>query len=44
MRITAKPTKYGPAAPVTLSASLSRALKHRKTVREPQIIAVEERN
>ena len=34
---TAIATKNGPAAPVTLSAHRSRALKHRNTVRE-QII------
>jgi hypothetical protein len=33
-RIQASATKTGPAAPVSLSPSLSKALKQRKTVRE----------
>lgn len=44
IRMTASPTKNGPAAPVTLSPNLSRALKQRKTEREHQVMMVGQTN
>lgn len=38
IKITARPTKYGPAAPVTMFPHLSSFLKQRKTLREHNMV------